>query len=424
MALQITHLDAVEILDSRARPTLAVTLTTADGVRVHADVASGTSTGPREAVELRDGDKDRYNGQGVLRAVGHVNGEIAQALMGRTFASAADVDAMLIDLDGTERKSRLGANAITGVSLAAARAEAALAGRELWEHLSDVAGTVPCLPVPHFSVVDGGVHASNSLNFQEFMLAPVGAPSLPEAIRAGAEVYARLKVRLSASGHATGLGDEGGFAPSLEGPEDVLHILVEAIAEAGYTPGRHGIAIALDPAADEFRHADDGLYHVAGDALTSGQLIDRYEAMTHRFPVWSIEDGLAEDDWEGWVRLTERLGDRIQLTGDDIFATNPTIIRKAIDKRIGNSVLISVNQIGTVTEALEAMRMCREAGYTQMVSHRSGDTEDAFIADLAVGTGCGQFKSGAPARGERVAKYNRLIDIAARTKLPFGLTSG
>ncbi|WP_019074961.1 phosphopyruvate hydratase [Streptomyces hokutonensis] len=422
MSLHIAHLHAVEILDSRARPTLAVTLTTADGTRVRAGVPSGASTGTREAVELRDGDKDRYNGQGVLTAVGHVNGEIAQALTGRTFTTAVEIDRALIELDGTDTKSRLGANAIIGVSLAACRAEAALAGRELWQHLAQLAGTTPRLPVPHFNVVNGGVHAANSLDFQEFMLAPLGAPSLPEAVRAGAEVYAKLKARLSAEGHATGLGDEGGFAPAIDRPEDVLQLLVEAITDAGYTPGRDGIAIALDPAASEFRSAADGLYRVAGDALSSDQLIDRYEAITDRFPVWSIEDGLAEDDWDGWVRLTERLGDRVQLMGDDIFVTNPAIITEAISKKIGNSALIKVNQIGTVTETLEAMRICREAGYTQMVSHRSGETEDSFIADLVVGTGSGQLKSGAPARGERVAKYNRLIEIAAaEPALPYGL---
>lgn len=387
-------------------------------------MSSGASTGTREAVELRDGDKARYNGQGVRTAVGHVNGEIAQALTGRTFASAAEIDNALIDLDGTDTKSRLGANAIIGVSLAATRAEATLAGQELWQHLAEVAGTTPRLPVPHFNVVNGGAHAANNLDFQEFMLAPLGAPSLREAVRAGAEVYARLKARLAADGHATGLGDEGGFAPTLDRPEDVLQLLVDAITDAGYTPGRDGIAIALDPAASEFRHADDGLYHVAGDALASNQLIDRYEAIVDRFPVWSIEDGLAEDDWDGWVRLTERLGDRVQLMGDDIFVTNPVIISEAISKKIGNSALIKVNQIGTVTETLDAMRICREAGYTQMVSHRSGETEDAFIADLVVGTGSGQLKSGAPARGERVAKYNRLIEIAeADPSLPFGLTT-
>ncbi|MFF2959054.1 phosphopyruvate hydratase [Streptomyces sp. NPDC057963] len=421
MSLRISRLRAVEILDSRARPTLAVNLITLDGTRIRAGVPSGASTGTREAVELRDGDPARFAGQGVRQAVGHVNGEIAQALVGRDFASAAEVDAALIALDGTDTRSRLGANAITGVSLAAARAEAAAGGKDLWRSLANVAGTTPRLPVPHFNVVNGGAHAANNLDFQEFMLAPLGAPSLPEAVRAGAEVYGRLGARLAAGGHPTGLGDEGGFAPDIDRPEDVLTVLVEAIEDAGYTPGRDGVAIALDPAASEFH--ENGRYRVAGEELTSDQLIDRYEEMIGRFPVWSIEDGLAEDDWDGWVRLTQRLGDRVQLMGDDIFVTNPAVITRAIARKVGNSALIKVNQIGTVTEALEAMWVCREAGYTQMISHRSGETPDAFIADLAVGTGCGQIKSGAPARGERVAKYNRLLELADAHPgvLPFGL---
>lgn len=421
MSVRIAQLGAVEILDSRARPTLAVTLTTADGTVVRAGVPSGASTGTREAVELRDGDPQRFGGQGVQQAVGRVNGEIAQALTGRDFASAADVDAALIELDGTDTKSRLGANAIIGVSLAAARAEAAACGKELWQSIADIAGTTPQLPVPHFNVVNGGAHAANNLDFQEFMLAPLGAPSLPEAVRAGAEVYGRIKARLAAGGHPTGLGDEGGFAPDIDRPEDVLSVLVEAITDAGYAPGRNGIAIALDPAASEF--GQNGHYRMAGEDLTSGQLIDRYEELIGRFPVWSIEDGLAEDDWEGWTRLTERLGDRIQLMGDDIFVTNPAIINEAIARKIGNSALIKVNQIGTVTETLEAMTICDRAGYTQMISHRSGETPDIFIADLAVGTGCGQIKSGAPARGERVAKYNRLLELADHPgrPLPYGL---
>jgi enolase len=420
--LRIARLHATEILDSRARPTLAVTLETADGLRVRAGVPSGASTGTREAVELRDGDEARYGGQGVTRAVAHVNGEIAGTLTGRTYSSFAEVDAALIQLDGTDTKSRLGANAIIGVSLAAARAQAATAGREIWQYLAEAAEVQPLLPVPHFNVVNGGAHAANDLDFQEFMLAPIGAPSLPEAVRAGAEVYARLKARLAGQGQPTGLGDEGGFAPDMARPEDVLRLLVEAITDAGYTPGRSGIAIALDPAASEFRAPADGRYHVAGEALTSDQLIDRYEEMCDRFPLWSIEDGLGEDDWDGWVRLTGRLGGRIQLVGDDLFVTNPAIITEAIEKKVANASLIKVNQIGTVTETLEAIRVSHEAGYAQMVSHRSGETEDSFIADLVVGAGCGQIKSGAPARGERVAKYNRLLEIAAADpSLPYGL---
>jgi enolase len=420
--LRIARLHATEILDSRARPTLAVTLETADGLHVRAGVPSGASTGTREAVELRDGDQARYGGQGVTRAVAHVNGEIADALTGRAYSSFAEVDAALIQLDGTDTKSRLGANAIIGVSLAAARAQATTAGREIWKYLAEVSETQPLLPVPHFNVVNGGAHAVNNLDFQEFMIAPVGAPSLPEAVRAGAEVYARLKARLASQSQPTGLGDEGGFAPAIDRPEDVLQLLVEAITDAGYAPGREGIAIALDPAASEFR-TPDGRYKVAGEDLTSDQLIDRYEEMTDRFPLWSIEDGLGEDDWDGWARLTQRLGSRIQLVGDDLFVTNPAIITEAIEKKVANASLIKVNQIGTVTETLEAIRVSREAGYAQMVSHRSGETEDSFIADLVVGAGCGQIKSGAPARGERVAKYNRLIEIATtESTLPYGLT--
>ncbi|RAJ71274.1 enolase [Streptomyces sp. Amel2xB2] len=382
---------------------------------------SGASTGSREAVELRDGDPRRFAGQGVRRAVDHVNGPIADALSGRTPDSAADVDAVLRDLDGTPGTSALGANAVVGVSLAAARADAAARGQELWQYLAALSGTVPRLPVPHFHVVNGGAHAANPLDFQEFMLAPLGAPDVAEAVRAGAEIYARLKSRLAEAGHSTGLGDEGGFAPALDEPEDVLRVLVDAIADAGYTPGADGVAVALDPAANAFREADGG-YRVAGRRLDSDGLIDRYEEIVDRFPVWSIEDGLAEDDPDGWVRLTQRLGERVQLTGDDIFVTDPGTIAEAVRRGIGNAALIKVNQIGTVTETLEAMRVCREAGYAQTVSHRSGETGDSFIADLAVGTGCGQLKSGAPARGERVAKYNRLLELAdAHPGLPYGL---
>lgn len=422
MSLRITRLHATEILDSRARPTLAVVATAADGSRFRAGVPSGASTGTREAVELRDGDPGRFGGQGVTRAVENVNTTIARALTGRSFKSAAEIDAALIELDGTPTKSRLGANAIVGVSVAAARLAAAARGQNLWNHIAGLAGTTPRLPVPHFNVVNGGVHAPNDLDFQEFMLAPLGARTMRDAVRAGAEVYARLKARLAAGGHTTGLGDEGGFAPAIDSPEEVLELLVQAIEDAGYTPGRGGVAIALDPAASEFHR--EGRYHVAGRQLTSDEMIDRYEEIIERFPVWSIEDGLAEDDTDGWVRLTARLGSRVQLVGDDNFVTNPALISEGIDNKVANAALIKLNQIGTVTETLEAMRICREAGYAAMVSHRSGETEDAFIADLALGTGCGQLKSGAPARGERVAKYNRLLELsAAHPALPFGLVT-
>ncbi len=407
--LELSAVHAVEILDSRSRPTLAVTVTLADGTIARAGVPSGASTGSREAVELRDGDASRYNGQGVLNAVANVNGELADAVVGRAFDGPADVDQAMRDADGTPTKSRLGANGIIGVSMATYRAWAASRGEPLWQSLTP-AGVTPCQPVPHFNVVNGGAHAPNSLDFQEFMLAPIGAPSITEAIRAGAQVYARLKRLLHDAGYATGLGDEGGFAPDISTPEDVLAMLVRAITEAGYTAGRDGVAIAMDPAASEFY--SDGAYRVAGEALSSTDMIGRYEAIVDAYPVWSIEDGLAEGDEDGWIELTARLGDRIQLVGDDNFVTNPAIIAEAIEKKIANAALIKVNQVGSVSETLEAMRLCREAGYGAMVSHRSGETEDAFIADLAVGSGCGQIKTGAPARGERVAKYNRLLEIA------------
>ncbi|MCM4084387.1 phosphopyruvate hydratase [Paractinoplanes hotanensis] len=418
MTLTIAGLKAVEVLDSRGRPTVAVTLRLADGRTVRAGVPSGASTGSREAVELRDGDPHRYSGQGVLKAVANLNGEIQDLLTGRHFTDLAAVDRAMIEADGTNTKARLGANAVVGVSMAAARAFALLADLPLWRFLTP-AGATPRLPVPHFNVVNGGMHAPNRLDFQEFMIAPLGAPSLAEAVRAGAEVYAALRRRLSDKGFATGLGDEGGFAPEIDTPEDVLSLLVDAVSDAGYRIGQDGIAIALDPAASEFYR--EGHYHVAAEKLTSDDMISRYEAMVDRYPVWSIEDGLAEGDWDGWIRLTERLGPRTQLVGDDLLVTNPGIVAEAIGRRAANAALIKVNQIGTVTETLEAMRLCREAGWAQMVSHRSGETEDTFIADLAVATGCGQLKTGAPARGERVAKYNRLIEIEAAGSRPYGL---
>ena len=416
--LIISELSAIEALDSRGHPTLVVTTMASDGVSARAGVPSGASTGTREARELRDGDPARFGGLGVRHAVGHVNGEIADALRGRAFASLAELDAALIELDGTPGKARLGANAIVGVSMATARAMAAVDGRPLWRSLAP-SGVTPRLPIPHFNVVNGGVHAPNRLDFQEFMLAPLGAPTVAEAVRAGAEVYTALRGRLAGRGLATGLGDEGGFAPEIDSPEEVLSLLVAAIQDAGYRPGREGVAIALDPAASEFYSG--GVYHVAGESLSSTEMIERYAEMVSRFPVWSVEDGLAEADWEGWERLASRLGDRIQLVGDDILVTNPAIISAAVERKIANAALIKPNQIGTVTETLEAMRICREAGWAQMVSHRSGETEDTFIADLAVGSGCGQIKSGAPARGERTAKYNRLLEIESEQRLPFGL---
>ena len=416
--IELNRVRAVEVLDSRSRPTLAVTVELAGGTRARAGVPSGASTGSREAVELRDGDPARFGGAGVTRAVGHVNGEINEALAGRRFADLGELDAALRAADGTPTKARLGANAVVGVSMAAARAAATAAGSPLWRYLAPE----PQLPrrpgALCFNVLNGGAHAANSLDFQEFMITPLGAPSVAEAVRAGSEVYAALRRRLAAQGLAVGLGDEGGFAPEVSRPEDVLAELVAAIDEAGYRPGRDGVAIALDPASSEFYR--DGIYTVAGEAHSSDDMIARYQEIAERYPVWSLEDGLAEQDWDGWVRLTAALGERLQLVGDDILVTNPAIIAEAIERSVANAALIKLNQIGTVSETLEAMRLCRHAGWAQMVSHRSGETEDSFIADLTVASGCGQLKSGAPARGERVAKYNRLIEIEAEhPELPY-----
>ena len=420
MSFEITGVASLEILDSRGRPTLQTTVTLSDGTTAVAGVPSGASTGTREAVELRDGDTTRFGGSGVLTAVANVNGEIAELLKGRAWESLAAVDDAMVAADGTPTKARLGANATVGVSMALARALAASSGQPLHAWLPGF-GQPPRIPVPCFNVLNGGAHAPNDLDFQEFMISPLGSPSIAEAVRAGAEVYAALRKRLAAAGHATGLGDEGGFAPELTEPEEVLEVIVAAITDAGYTTGRSGIAIALDPAASEFRD-QEGIYHVSGQKLSSQDMIDRYEAMIQRYPIWSIEDGLGESDRDGWKALTARVGERVQLVGDDNFCTNPAIITTAIADGICNSALIKLNQIGTVSETLDAMAICHRAGYTQMVSHRSGETPDPFIADLAVGTGCGQIKTGAPARGERVAKYNRLMEISAHhPDLAYGL---
>jgi enolase len=422
MAYKVSDVRALEILDSRGRPTLEVTLELDGGATGVAGVPSGASTGKREAVELRDGDSKRWRGAGVTKAVANVNGEISKLVAGRSWKSLEELDRAVIELDATPNKSRLGANATVGVSMAAARAMAMEDGQPLYRWLA-ADESLMRLPVPHFNVVNGGAHAQNELEFQEFMLAPLGAPNIAEAVRAGAEIYQALRGILHAKGHSTGLGDEGGFAPALATPEDVLDLLVEAIEAAGYTPGPKGVALALDPAASEMREPDGTYRYSTGTQLTTDQMIDRYEELTSHYPIWSIEDGLGEDDWEGWERLTARLGGRVQLVGDDIFVTNPSIIREAIARKVANSALIKVNQIGTVTETMEAISVCRGARYTQFISHRSGETPDTFIADLAVASGAGQLKAGAPARGERVAKYNRLIGIAAENPaLPYGMS--
>jgi enolase len=414
--LRFSRVDAREVLDTRGNPTLSVTVELDNGTTATAGVPSGASTGSREAVELRDGDQGRFGGRGVLKAVGNVTGDIADLLRSRSFADVADVDAALIALDGTENKSRLGANAIVGVSMAVARAAALNAEIPLWRHLTPD-GVAARLPWPSFNIVNGGRHAGTTLAFQEFMVTPLGAPTMTEALRAGAEVYAVLRARLAAGGHATGLGDEGGFAPALTRPEEALELIVTAIADAGYAAGRDGVAIALDPAASEFFR--DGAYHVGGQAYSSGDMISWYAELIDRFPIWSIEDGLAEGDWDNWAKLTATIGDRVQVVGDDILVTNPGIIARAIGDGIANAALIKVNQIGTVTETLEAMRLCRDAGWGQMVSHRSGESGDSFIADLAVGAAA-NIKAGAPAQA-RIAIYNRLTDIEGHaTDLSYG----
>lgn len=418
-ALRLGKLDALEILDSRGRPTLQVTVTLVDGTTGVAGVPAGASTGSREAVERRDHDSDRYGGLGVSEAAAAVRGEIADALAsGQRWEGQDDIDAALVALDGTPNKRRLGANAVIGVSTACARAFANHARIPLWQWLA-TPGVLPRLPVPHFNVLNGGAHAANRLDFQEFMIAPLGAPTYAEAVRAGAETYAALRSLLTERGHATGLGDEGGFAPDVTETQ-ALDLLVEAISRAGYSAGRDGVAIALDPAATGF-HRDDA-YHAGNASRSSQDMIDWYGQLADRYPIWSIEDGLDEDDWNGWTALTKALGERIQLVGDDNLVTDPATISAAAHRKAGNAALIKPNQIGTVTETLAAIQAARDAGFAQMISHRSGETMDTFVADLAVACGCGQLKSGAPARGERVAKYNRLLEIAAvEPRLAYGL---
>jgi len=407
--MRIKELRAREILDSRGLPTIEADVVLDGGAVGRAAVPSGASTGSREAVELRDGDKERFNGKGVRKAVRHVVDDIGRAVAGEDFADQAALDRALCDLDGTPQKARLGANAILAVSLAAARALAASRGLPLYRALArDDAEWV--LPVPMFNVLNGGVHAE-SVDFQEFMIAPIGAPSFGEAVRMGVETYQALKSLLKEKGYSTSVGDEGGFAPALRANVEAIQLILQAIERAGFEAGTD-VALALDPAASElFEGGRYVMKRAGGRELSSEDMVALYEDWVRQFPIASIEDGLAEDDWSGWKLLTERLGNRIQLVGDDIFVTQAAILRKGIDQGIANAVLIKLNQVGTLTETLETMRVAREAGYRCVVSHRSGETTDDFIADFVVATGAGQIKTGAPCRGERVAKYNQLVRI-------------
>jgi len=405
----IARLVAREVLDSRARPTVEVECHTSDGASARAIVPSGASTGEHEALELRDGDRKRFGGAGVLRAVANVRETIAPAVEGMDVSDQEALDARLNAIDATADKSGLGANAILAVSMAVAAAAAQSSGQPLFRSLAGDEATL--LPVPLLNILNGGAHADNTVDIQEFMVAPLTAPSFAEALRAGAEVYAALKGVLSRRGLSTAIGDEGGFAPDLDSNEAALSLLIEAIEAAGYAAGQD-VALALDVAATELYADGSYRWKKRGTGpMSAEELIADYERLVDGYPIVSIEDGLAEDDWDGWVALTDRLGDRVQLVGDDLFVTNPERLERGIELGAGNAILVKLNQIGTVSETLRAIRTARDAGYAQVISHRSGETEDTFIADFAVATGAGQIKTGAPARGERTAKYNRLLRI-------------
>jgi len=405
---EIENILAREILDSRGNPTIEVEVVLSDGSVGRADVPSGASTGAYEALELRDNDQARYGGKGVSRAVANVNNLIVEELVGWDALDQKGIDEMLIGLDGTPTKERLGANAILGVSLAVASAAAQSIGLPLYRYLGGVHAHV--LPIPMMNILNGGKHASNSTDLQEFMIMPVGALSFREALRWGSEVYHSLKKVLSKKGYNTNVGDEGGFAPSLQSNAEAVEVILEAIQAAGYAPGRD-IMLALDPAASEF--FEDGQYVLAREnrKLSSAEMVDFYADWVAKYPIISIEDGLAEDDWEGWALLRQRLGDRVQIMGDDVFVTNVERLRMGIERKVANSILIKLNQIGTLTETLAAIELARRAGWTTVISHRSGETEDTTIADLAVAVNAGQIKTGAPARTDRVAKYNQLLRI-------------
>ena len=405
----ITDLHAREILDSRGNPTVEVEVFLEDGTFSRAGVPSGASTGLFEATELRDGDKNRYDGKGVLKAVNNVNGEIADAVIGWEASDQRGLDQILINLDGTPNKSRLGANAILGVSLAAAHASADSAGLPLFQYLGGV--NAHNLPVPMMNIINGGAHADNNVDIQESMIMPVGASSFSEGLRMCAEIYHTLKSVLKEKGLSTAVGDEGGFAPDLPSNEAAMEIICEAIEKAGYTPGKD-IALATDVATSELL-GEDGLYHLAGDhaAKTAEEMIGFYENLVRKYPIISIEDGLGEEDWDGWKKLTEALGSRVQLVGDDLFVTNTQRLSRGVHQGVANSILIKLNQIGTLTETFDAVQMAQRNGYTAVISHRSGETADTTIADVAVALNAGQIKTGAPGRTERVAKYNQLLRI-------------
>ena len=404
----IVDIIAREILDSRGNPTVEADVLLESGVMGRAAVPSGASTGSREAIELRDGDGSRYLGKGVMRAVENVNTEISEALIGLDAQEQAFIDKTLIDLDGTDNKARLGANALLAVSMAVAKAAAEEAGLPLYRYFGG-AGTMS-LPVPMMNIINGGEHANNSLDIQEFMIMPVGAESFREALRCGAEIFHALKKLLDKNGHSTAVGDEGGFAPNLASHAEALEVIMQAIQNAGYVPGKD-VLLALDCAASEFYK--DGKYHLSGEGLqlTSAQFVDYLATLCDKFPIVSIEDGMSEADWDGWKLLTDRLGKKVQIVGDDVFVTNTRIFKEGIQKGIGNSILIKINQIGTLSETFAAIEMAKRAGYTAVISHRSGETEDSTIADIAVGLNAGQIKTGSLSRSDRIAKYNQLLRI-------------
>lgn len=397
-----------EILDSRGNPTVEVEVTLESGHSARAAVPSGASTGSREALEMRDGDKSRFGGKGVTKAVDNVNGEIAEAIVGMDVLRQVQIDNTLIDLDGTDNKSRLGANAMLGVSMACARVASEFLGLPLYKYLGGINAKV--LPVPMMNIINGGAHAPNNLDIQEFMIMPVGAMTFRDSLRIGAEIFHTLQAILKKDGHVTSVGDEGGFAPNLKNHDEAFTYIIKAIEEAGYNPGSE-VALAIDAAASEFYK--DGKYVLGGEGKTfnNAEMSDWLAEFTQEYPLISIEDGMAESDWDGWGMLTASLGDHIQLVGDDVFVTNPGILAEGIDQGVGNSILIKLNQIGTVTETLDTIEMAKEASYSTVVSHRSGETEDSFIADLAVGVNAGQIKTGSLCRSERMAKYNQLLRI-------------